>query len=246
MTEVDKVGTILRDLSLIWMLIHCCFMFMLLYESRFSHKATNIITVIFMIPIIIINMGIVITLGPEKSGQLVVFTCVIPSLVFFFIMAKNRDTRFLFTFCIVDTIVLEVLLVTNLLDTLLGIGGYIVMFVSRFTVYPVFEFLIVKYLRKPYHILQQNTKKGWGVFSVMAALFYITMVTVMLYPNIITKRPEYIPYLVLILILVPVMYATVFNVLWKQLALFKAKEENRGAKYADRNGKRTVFTKQRN
>ncbi len=54
--------------------------------------------------------------------------CVFPSLIFFFIMAKNRDTRFLFTFCVVDTIILEIVFATNLLDTVLGLGNYIVMF----------------------------------------------------------------------------------------------------------------------
>lgn len=221
------MGTILRDLSLIWILIHCCLMFMLLYESRYSQKITNIITGIFMIPLITVNMASVMYFGIERAGDLIVLTCVLPSLIFFFIMAKNRDTRFLFTFCIIDTIILEVLIATNLLDTLLGLGNYIVMFVSRLVIIPVLEFLLVKYLRKPYHILQQYTKKGWGVFSVMAALFYITMLTVTYYPSIILKRPEYIPYLILILILVPVMYMTVFNVMWKQLALFRAEGENR-------------------
>lgn len=47
------------------------------------------------------------------------------------------------------------------------------------------------------------------------------------YPSIVLDRPEYIPQLVLILILVPVMYITVFMVLWVQMKLYDAATENR-------------------
>lgn len=225
--EGNNLNTIFRDLSIVWMLLHCCIMFMLLYESRYSVKTTNIITGIFMIPLVILNMACVIWFGTEKAGQFLIFTCVLPSLIFFFIMAKNRDTRFLFTFCFVDTIVLEVLLITNLIDTFSGVENYIVMFASRVILIPMLEFVIVRYLREPYHMLQRRTKKGWGVFSIMSALFYITILLVTYYPSVILERPQYYPYLFLILLLVPVMYVTVFNVLWKQLKLFRTEEENR-------------------
>lgn len=221
------MNTIFRDLSLIWLLMHCCIMFMLLYESKYSQRKTNIITGIFMVPLIIINMASVLYFGPNRAGQLLIFTCVLPSLLFFFIMSKSRDTRFLFTFCLVDTIVLEVVIATNLIDTMLGFGNYIVMFISRLVIIILLEFLLVKYLRKPYHTLQQQMKKGWGVFSILAALFYITIMMVTYYPSVILDRPQYYPYLAMILILVPTMYITVFSALWKQIKLFQAAEENR-------------------
>lgn len=221
------MDTILRDLSIMWTLIHCCIMFMFLYESRYPSKKTNIITGIFMIPLIIVNVLNVRLFGIETAGHLIILCCVLPSFIFFFLMSKNRGTRFLFTFCVSDTIVLEVLFATNLLDGLLGFGNYIVMFVSRLIILPLLEFLIVKYLREPYHFLQQNMKKGWGVFSILGALFYVALLLVTYYPTIVLDRPEYIPHLVLMLILVPVMYITVFKVLWTQVKLFHAAEENR-------------------
>ena len=184
------MGTILRDISLVWTLLHCCFMFMLLYESRYTARKTNILTCIFIVPLIIINMMIVIFLGTEKAGQLVVVACVLPSLIFFLIMAKNRDTRFLFTFCLVDTVILEILFASNILDTVLGLGHYLIMFLSRLFSFPLLEFCLVKYLRQPYQLLQQQMKKGWGVFSIMAMLFYAVMLLSTYHPFIITERPE--------------------------------------------------------
>lgn len=221
------MNTILRDLSIIWTLIHCCIMFMFLYESRLSAKKTNIITAIFMIPLIIVNLANVLIFGIETAGKLIIPCCVLPSLIFFFIMAKNRGTRFLFSFCVVDTVVLEVLFLTNLLDELLGIENYVVMFVSRLVIFPLFEFLMLKYLKKPYRFLQQNMKKGWGVFSILAMLFYVIIIWTTYYPTIVLDRPEYIPQICLILILVPVMYIIIFKVLWTQIKLFNMAEENR-------------------
>lgn len=221
------MNTLLRDVSIVWTLIHCIVMFMFLYESRYPSRKTNIITAVFAVPIIIVNVLNVRLFGIEKAGNLIVPACVVPSFIFFFIMAKNRDSRFLFTFCVVDTVVLEVLFATNLLDTVLGFGNYIVMFVSRLVILPLLEFLIVKYLKEPYHLLQRQMKKGWGIFSILAALFYAALMLVTYYPYIILDRPEYFPYLILMLILVPVMYMTVFEVLWTQVKLFNSAEENR-------------------
>ena len=133
------MNTILRDISIIWTLIHCCLMFMLLYESRYSQKKTNIITAVFVIPVIVINLLNVWFFGIETAGNLIVPCCVLPSFVFFFIMAKNRDTRFIFTFCLSDTVVLEITIASNIIDTVWGAGNYLVMFIIRLVIYPVLE-----------------------------------------------------------------------------------------------------------
>ena len=65
------------------------------------------------------------------------------------------------------------------------------------------------------------------MFSVLAVLFYVIILWTTYYPSIVLDRPEYIPQLVLILILVPVMYITVFKVLWVQMKLYDAAAENR-------------------
>lgn len=201
-------------------------MFMFLYESRFSRFKTNVITCIFMGPLVSLSMAAVLILGMEKMGQLLLVFCVLPSFIFFFVMAKNRDSRFVFTFCLTDTLLLEVAFITNLLDTAIGLGNNIVLFLGRLILFPVLEFFIMKYLRIPYQQLQNFTKKGWGIFSMLGAIFYLTMIVTAFYPTILTSRPEYYPHIILILILVPVMYATVFSVLWKQIEIFRISKQN--------------------
>ncbi len=207
------MGDIFRNSSIAWSFIHCAIMFMLLFESRFSKRKTFIITVATITPLIALNVLSIILLGPEKGTQLLLITCIIPSFILFFILAKHRGFRFIFTFCLVDTIAYETIVITSMLDTVMNVPNNIVMFVSRLIIFPVFEFLIIKFLRKPYHKFQNNTPKGWGIFSLMTALFYVLLFAASIYPTIIWSRPDDCLSMVLIMLLMPIMYATVFRVL---------------------------------
>ncbi len=248
--EVLSMNTVLRDISLVWLLIHSCIMFILLYESRYPKKKSLFLSIFLMGSLIIINLLSLFFLGAERGGQFLIFTCVLPSLLFFFFMAKNRDFRFLFTFCLIDTIILEVMVGTKLLDLLLGIDGYIILFLGRLILPPFFEFLIIKYIRKPYFALQKLMKKGWGLFSLMATIFYALFLVYIVFQDLLTLSPKNIPaqiILGILLILVPTMYFTIYIVLANQIKIYEAEEEknllnmqiqiaeNRMASYASSN-----------
>jgi len=218
------MGTILRDVSIAWMLIHCIVMFMFLFESRYPKNKTIKLTCLTIIPLMILTMICVILLGADKAGQLMIFICVIPSLIFFLFMAKQRNARFLFTFCLVDTTILWIMYVTNLIDSMLGVGNYIVMFVLRLIIPLALEFLILRYFRKSYRLFQQKIKKGWGVFSIMSVIFYIMMLLIANISVPILNNNQ-ISGLVMMLILMPVVYTTIFYVLNSQLKLSQAREE---------------------
>ena len=61
--------TILRDLSVLWSLIHVLILFIFLYESRYPRKKTMILTCIFMTPLIVLNVWGFIRFGAETMGQ---------------------------------------------------------------------------------------------------------------------------------------------------------------------------------
>ena len=60
--------TILRDLSVIWSLIHVLILFMFLYESRYSRNKAITLTAIFMIPLMVLNLYLFFKFGPEFMG----------------------------------------------------------------------------------------------------------------------------------------------------------------------------------
>lgn len=217
--------TFLKDFSVLWSLLHTLLLFLLLFESRYPRKKTLILSLATMIPLILVNTVIFVLVGTERYMTYLLLTCSLPSLVFFWFLAKHRDGRFFFTFCMVDSILLEIIYITNILDFYLG-NTYIFMFVVRITCIPLLELLIYKKLRPIYLSVQRSVKKGWYVFAAISALFYVAMTLSMSYPTLITSRPAYLPAFVLYLVLLPIIYIHIFSTLRNQQRLYEMTEQD--------------------
>lgn len=215
---------ILRSLSVLWSLFHILILFMLLYRSRYPRSKTLRLTIVCMGPLILLNVAGLILLGSELMGKLFILTCTLPSLIFFFIISEDRKCRFLFTFCMADTVALWVIIVTNLLDAYIGGGRCIVMFIGRLAAFPLLEWIAFHYVRKIYLDVQASVQKGWGIFTAMAALYYLLLAVISNFPVVITERPQELPALILILLLMPITYLTIFSSLHRQLLLFQARQ----------------------
>lgn len=218
--------TILKDFSILWSLLHTLFLFLLLFESRYPKKKTLLLSLATMVPLIIANTIIFIIVGSERYVMFMLLTCSLPSMVFFWLLAKNRDGRFFFTFCMVDSLVLEIIYITNILDFYLG-NTYIFLFVARILCIPLLELLVYKKLRPIYLRVQQSVDKGWYLFAAISALFYVAMTLSASYPTMITSRPEYLPAFILYLILLPVIYIHIFNTLLHQHDTFEMEQKEK-------------------
>lgn len=218
--------TVLRDLSVLWSLFHILILFMLLYRSRYKRRKTFILTGLFMGPLILLNVVGLMVFGTEIMGKSFLLTCTLPSLLFFWFVSKDKKGKFFFTFCMADTIALWILLVTNVLDYYVG-GQYILMFIGRLIMFPLAEWCAVCYLRKPYLELQESVAKGWGIFAGMMALYYLLLAVKAFYPVNIVERPQELPSFILILVLMPMTYATIFAALYRQLLLYRNKQSER-------------------
>ena len=207
--------TILRDISLVYSSLHSLILFLILFESKFPKKKFLVWALSFSLPLLLVNLILLFFVGIGRMGTLLLMTCTIPSLIFFLFMAKYRGGRFLFTFCFSDTIVLELIYITNLLDYYLG-NNYLVLFVLRLFLYPALEVLIYKFLRPTYLNLQHKIEKGWLIFAGISIIFYALLSLSTSYPSLITERPEYIPAFLLLLILMPLLYLHFFTTLGYQ------------------------------
>lgn len=214
-------NTLFRDLSIYWSMFHVALIFVMLFRSRFNRKKSLILVGVGIGSLMILNGIGLVVLGHEQMGKLLLFTCSLPSLVYFWILSKDRNGKFLLTFCLADTSCLWVMATTNLLDTFLGGGQYVLMFVSRLILFPLLEYLVYRYFRKPYLELQETVDKGWGVFAGMTMLYYVLVAVVTCFPTNINERPEDAPVCVLILILMFFTYATMFISLYRQLLLYR-------------------------
>ena len=207
------MADILRNISIMWSLFHCVIMFMLLFESRFSKKKTATITTLTIIPLILLNVLGIIFLGLEKGTQMMALTYIFPSFILFFWMSQHRGFRFVFTFCTVGTIVYEIIVLTGMLDHVLKMGNSLVMFFARLLIFPLLEFLVIRFFRKSYHKFQNLVPRGWGILSLLSIIFYVLLFVASVYPTIIWSRPDDYPVMILICILMPIIYYSAFRVL---------------------------------
>lgn len=212
---------VLRELSIIWSLFHTLILFVLLYRSRFSQKKTLVLTAIVMFPLIAANVMGVICWGPEKMGRIFLLTCTLPSIIFYYYMSVDRQGRFLFTLCFSDTVAYWIIVVTNLIEFYFGDGSCLLMLLGRLILFPLLEWWAYKVLRKPYMELQSSVNKGWGVFAGMSTVYYLLLAIMSNYPSIVTQRQGEMPAFVLILVLMPLNYATIFTAMYRQLLLYR-------------------------
>ena len=219
--------TILRNLSILWSLFHVLILFILLYRSRYSRKKTLILTGVFMGPLMALNIMGLMLYGAEVVGQVFLLTCTLPSFVFFWFMSEDKKGRFLFTFCLADTVSYWVIEVTNLADFYFGGEKYILMFIGRLLLFPLIEWAAARYLRKPYRELQESAARGWGIFAGMTALYYLLLVIMANYPVPLTRRPQELPAFLLVMALMPMTYATIFVAMYRQLLFFRKQQSER-------------------
>lgn len=219
--------TWLRDLSVLWSLFHILILFTMLYRSRYSKRKTILLTGIIMGMLAILNVVGVILYGPQVMGKIFILTCTLPSLLFFWFVSKDRNGKFFFTFCLADTVALWIIVVTNVLDYFIGGQSYILMFFGRLLLFPLLEWVTVCHLRKPYLELQEAVVKGWGIFAGMTALYYVLLAVFANFPVVITSRKQELPSFILILILMPMTYATILAALYRQLLLYRKQQSER-------------------
>ncbi len=219
----------LRNISVCWSTFHVLVIFVFLYRSRFSPKKTVILTCIFMFPLVFLNTIISIFYGSKGISQAMLFSLTIPSLIFFWVLSADRGFRFLFTFCIVDTFSYWIILITSLLDHYIGNTG-ILMLAVRLVAFPLVEYFVWKYIRKPYIDIQESVAHGWGIFFMAGAIYYLLLIVSGSWPVLVYDRPQELPSFILILILMPITYLSIFLSLYNQLSVFKMKENEQNYK----------------
>lgn len=219
--------TLLRDLSIFWAMFHVIFLFIMLFRSRLTTKKTIVIAGTGMGLLMFLNGAGLIIFGFDVLAKAFLFTCSIPSFIFFYVMSADKRFRFLLTFCLADTTCLWIMAVTNLLDFYLGGGKYILLFISRLIAFPLIEYCVWRFLRKPYLMLQDSVKSGWGIFACMTMLYYVLLTVVVQFPTNIVDRPEDTFLCILVLLLMFFNYCTIFSSLYRQLLLYRKQQSER-------------------
>lgn len=212
--------TLLRDLSLLWSMLHVIALFLILFEPRFSWRTT--LTVAFVVggTLLIANILLMYQLGNGILMSMAFFTCTIPTLILFFILSKYRDGRFFFLFCMSDTLSFWVMQITNLLDRMAG-DTYIVLLVSRLILFPLVELLFWRYLRRPFLELQRRLDRGWWLFAVVGAVYYLLIMFTAIPVDAPMPDASGVGTAFLVMLLMPLTYMTCLLSLWRQMKMYE-------------------------
>ncbi len=204
----------LRDISVAFVMVQIIVLFGGLYESRYARRTTFWLYIVCLAVLGTLNVGGLLVLGDERMAQLLLLTCTLPSFLFFLFTAKYRDGRFFFTFCAVDVLALWIMGITALLPLLTERYGGLLMLVSRVLLFLLLDVYVFGNFRRDYLKAQAVIRKGWGIFSLVAAMFYVTIVVMNGFPTLLRNRPAYIPAFLLFMACVPlVLYSFVYTML---------------------------------
>lgn len=213
----------LVQISIVYCMIHMYIFMLLFYEYRCSKRTFFLSgTAVFLVTSGIC-LWILFTRGLAAMGQYGVLFGSIPSLLFLFVMSRNRNAQFLFIFCFSDTVCMWVELTSGLIDYAVG-GGGVVTFALRLAAFPLLEYAMWRWIRRPFLDMSRVVRKGWGMFSVMTGICYLILVMLSVYPTVIFDRPEDIPLTVVVLALIALSYGSIFRVLFEQLHVYEAQE----------------------
>ncbi|MBQ4563299.1 MAG: hypothetical protein IJA58_02330, partial [Lachnospiraceae bacterium] len=195
------MSEILRISSVVWCLIHVLVSFLIFYVPRYSWKKSLVLILAFLGPLCALNVELFLEMGKTVYSQSLALVLMLPIFILFFVLSKHRDFRFVFTFCVVNTISAELIILSILIDELLTPRMHIALFLVRLLSFPIIECLAIRKIRTAYFELQSAVKKGWGIFALMSFLFYVMLLVFASYPNLIIDRPEDIPAMMLLLLL---------------------------------------------
>ena len=137
---------IINNFSFLLALVHTFLIFLLLLRTRFSAKKTIKLCLAFLLPVILINIPLAILFEDTVYDIFAMLTIAIPCIALFLFMAEKRDNRFFFTLCVADTVCLEIIYLTQILNYYISSETGIFMLVSRLSIFPVIEILIIKFL----------------------------------------------------------------------------------------------------
>ena len=216
--------TLLRDISVVWATLNILTSFLIFFDYRLTVKKTALLMVCFMIPVSAFQVWYLLRVGPAKMAQDIFWTMAIPCVAFFLPLAKYRDGRFFYSFFLACDINAAITVITYLLDFFLPGNRYLVMLVSRLIAFPLVEWAAYRWLRKPYLAVQRGVKKGWYAFAATAAMFYLLLIGQFAYPTMISERPQYIPLIMLTIVLIPCINGCIIFALLKQQELHEATE----------------------
>lgn len=219
------MSDLFRLLSLLFAVVHIPMLFFALFESRYTKKKGVVLLLLLTLPILAALVAVYLLFGITALWFSLLATLVLPELLSFLLVARHRDFRFFFTFFFVQTVTLTVILATALIDRYLLFNTGIFALASRIVLFPLLLWITHRFLRRPYVILLETIEKGWEVFSAVSFIYFLLILITTIYPVNILSDPTEVPSMLLLMVLTPMTYVSIFRTLLHQKNLYEMEQQ---------------------
>lgn len=213
----------LVKISVVYSMVHMLIIFFLVYEYRCSRRTFITATTLVVGSISAAILWIIFHYDIATAGRYGMLIGAFPTLFYFFLMAKERNVRFVFTFCLADTIAIWIQLFSAIVNYYVHSDG-LVTFLLRLILFPLVEYAIWRWGRRPFWAMLHTVRRGWTLFAIMTGTSYLLLSQISVYPTSLLDRPEDMPLACAILMLIAFTYATIFFALHGQMDAFFAQE----------------------
>lgn len=186
-------------------------LYIVMFPLRMDKKYTKVY--IYIGSSIIIVAYFIVTYILQFPAAVSSAVCMsIPSFILFFVFAKYRDSRFVLTFCFIDTVSLIIAFIGRAMGMLLTYGE--VYAVITMTVLFLLLLCMSRKYADKYRQLLDEVDAGWGLMAFSTALIYFAMIFFAGYPKPMVERTEYLPiWLVFALVVISCYIVFIHSVL---------------------------------
>lgn len=158
----------------------------------------------------------------------------LPGLAADIMMAKYRDFRLIFTYCIIDVIGFALSIILRLIFAGFASMEWL-LFLLTVICYVGLN-LIFRRVQQEYWTILKGQEKRWGFLALVAFGFYFMLYFITIYPTPLVRRMEYAPVAVLFAVLTlavcVVLFITLRSVLESQIYLDRLERQAVYAQYA--------------
>lgn len=192
-------------------------LFIQLSEFRYDRRTVKIVTAVVSAAMCAACIGVSIPNHCDRDAVLSLLTLSLPGVIGFFIVSKYRGVRFFTTYCIAVVSIALVDLFAYLFGLIAYDGNYTIDWIVRAAAIAAWSVALRVLLGDRYRKALNLLQKGWWLMLLCAAVMYVLMSLLSIYPTAIEERLEDVPMAMLVVAMMALTLIIVIRVIYNTL-----------------------------
>lgn len=143
---------------------------------RYPARQVVRLSLAFSAIVLSVNIFIFLMLGFTRYFQIAIFTLTLPYSLFFMYIARYKGFQFLFSITTSLAFGGNIALLGSALSALFFEKSLMMNIIFRILIFPLYLYIIIRFLKKPYLILAEQYRHIWLKLCLMPASFFLSFV----------------------------------------------------------------------